>query len=745
MDTDHTTSSSSSDLSPHWAGHLEPGVVQLIGSKLDHPYVPGAVHLASICQAWRAAAEQTHGLLIKWHSRQLLPSDDSGQRQQQVLLSLHPWLSRMGPQLGSVEVVSQEDKGGADLLPVYVALNSFATSAATAGKPFRIERLGLPLTPSLSLPPPDTLVAALPFLRHLSLPLDTWVEEGMREGMDAFFVALGDLHHLSSLEVGLRITSPFQPEEQPLLTWERLLEAAPKQLQQLSVRVIDLPITHGPPPEVAYTWEALKPFTALQRLQLGNVAAGCDLSPLTQLQALTSLGIKQKEYDDAILQQLLPVKGLLQDLRLGYLEAKDEQDFKQLTALTSLTKTGGLYVECRLPQEVAAGLQRLEWSMFDNSRSPMRPANSSVAGQELAKCAGSSSSSSSSSSGSSGSGAGKQLAKSSSSTSSSSGTNTTSSSSSSTGEGTSNTHTSTSSSSSSSKLKELRLVGEAWTRDAAGTAEALQQLTGLTSLGFSCQRVPGSAAIDYSAWPSQPPMQHLKQLRRLAVPVELLATEEPWLGGLGHLTQLQLAVEWSEKTAAGTWGPEQVFGADQAKVLANLHSCSSTLKVVEVELVMFYPQDKTRVEVLPVVPAVRAWFKRQLPGVYTVLTWRCEMDMDEEEMFQMTDDWENGYPGPDEMDEEEEWGPAEDGFPHEHYEGDEEGHAPAQDEYWVTPDDYVPLEAHEHAPEAGAEEGQGEEEWDGDSYELTSEDLRNGYEICMEDLQAMKVDGEEQP
>jgi hypothetical protein len=714
MNAVHDASSSSSgDLSPNWAGHLEHGLLQLIGSKLEHPYVPGTVHLARICRAWRAAAEGARGISISWYSRQLVPGEEQEARQQEVLRSLNPWFQRMGRQVASLEIVSQEAHGGADLLAVYVAFNSFAKAAAAAGKPLRMERLGFPLTPSLSLPPPAQLAAALPFLRHLSVPVDIELVGCVQGERAAFFRALGGLRHLSSLEVGLRTSSPFHSPEQFTECWEQLLEAAPKQLQQLSVRVTDPSVYDDqlPPAEVVYTCEPLEPFTQLQRLELGSVAAGCDLSPLTQLQSLKRLGIKQKDWDDANLQQLLPVKELLQDLKLGYTKAADEEHLQQLTTLTALTTTGGLYVACPLPQQVAAGLQRLEWGLYDNSNSKLRPANSSMAGQELAKCSSSGSgsgggSSSGSSSSSSGGGDGGSC----------------SGSRSSSGNSASSSSRGGCGSSSSSKLRELKLVGDAWTRPSAAAGEALRHLTGLTSFAFGSKRRPGAAANDWGTWSSQPPMQHLKQLRSLALPVELLATEQLWLGGLGHLTRLRLEVEWSGVTATGTWRPEQVLGSDQAKVLANLRSCSTTLKVMEVDLLLLYPEGMSREEALPVVPAVKAWFKRQVPGVYLVFTWHADMDMDEEEMWAMMDDWAQ-------EDVADGW-----------YDGEGEGEEDAVGYY-------VPSEN----PEAYDVEGEEEQEGppgphldDDEVYYLTEEDMQHGYEVCMEDLEALRLQEEQE-
>jgi hypothetical protein len=268
------------------------------------------------------------------------------------------------------------------------------------------------------------------------------------------------------------------------------------------------------------------------------------------------------------------VKGLLQDLYVDGLLTVDEQHLKQLTHLTSLTMAwGGPEVQCPLPPEVAVGLHKLNWNLEDSGSHD-------------------SDSSSSSSSSSTGRTAGQQLAQ------------------------------------CSTKLQDLQLRGAAWTQVAVGAAAALRQLTGLTSFGLHCMRQPGAPAMDLGCWPSRAPLQHLKQLCNLAVPVELLATEQPWLGGLSHLTRLRLAVEWSKKIAAGLWGPQEVFGAAQGKIQANLVSCWPGLKVVEVDIFLLYPffgGGKDGADTI--VPAVEGWLKRQLPGVSLVLTWRHNTDV----------------------------------------------------------------------------------------------------------------------
>jgi hypothetical protein len=184
-----------------------------------------------------------------------------------------------------------------------------------------------------------------------------------------------------------------------------------------------------------------------------------------------------------------------------------------------------------------------------------------------------------------------------------------------------------------SKLQDLQLRGDAWTQDDVGAAAALRQLTGLTSFGLHCVRAPVSTtAMELGSWPSQPPLQHLKQLRSLAVPVELLTTQQPWLGGLVHLTrlQLQLAVGWCKRAAGGGWVPQDVFGGAQGKVQANLVSCWPGLKVLAVHFDLLYGPRGRQQDVQPVVPAVQAWLREQLPGVQLVLTWRADRDRSQE-------------------------------------------------------------------------------------------------------------------
>jgi hypothetical protein len=544
-----------------------------MGSKLGHPHVPGVVHLSSICKAWQAAAQQTRGLTITWHSHQLKPYENESSRQQQVERSFRPWLARWGPQVDSFIIVSSGPWGGADLDILWCILNDAAKAAAAAGQPLRLQHLALPFTPAVTRGPPTALMQALPFLAHLSLSLDTWPHHTMPERMGSFLSALGNLHHLHTLEVGLRVDTPWVDQQGPLRCWQALLEAAPTQLQALSVQLIHRDSTYQGLMEVPYTWEPLAPFSQLQRLVVGDIAAGHDLAPLAhQLPALTSLGVKYT--CGGSIQPLVAVKGLLRDLQIQGLCSGDQQHLEQLTHLTSLTMTWGRAqaTQCPLPQVVAAGLQQLDWTL-DGSSSSSRGGR--TPGQQLAQC-------------------------------------------------------------SSSKLVDLQLRGAAWTQEAAGAAEALRQLTGLTSFGLHCMRKASAPAVRLGTWPSQPPLAHLKQLRSLAVPVELLGTEQPWLGGLPHLTRLHMAVEWSSETAAGAWGPGEVFGWGQASILANLHSCWPTLKVLEVHIALLYVGRVTGA--LPVVAAVEGWLKQQLPGVYVVLTWRADHDVSQHYMAAMLAD-----------------------------------------------------------------------------------------------------------
>jgi hypothetical protein len=458
----------------------------------------------------------------------------------------------------SFQLAAEDMWGGVDYDVVCDAFTATATAAAAAGEPLRLQRLHIPFMASMLLPPPSALVTALPFLRHLSISLDAWGQRGVPKEVGPFLIALSGLHHLQSLALGMWDADHLvtDEEEHPLRWWEQVLEAAPKQLQQLSVQLLRARAPYGPRATLAYTWEALAPFTQLRQLKLDNVAAECDLAPLTHLPALTSLGIKQTK-DDGNIQPLVAVQGLLRDLHVDTLRADQQQYLEQLTALTSLTMTWsfGSCSQCPVPQQVAAGLRRLDWTLGKG----IEIRDSVAAGQQLAKCSG--------------------------------------------------------------KLQDLQLRGQAWADDlaAVAVAGALRQLTGLTAFGLHCVPSPKSA-ISLTAWRSQLPMQHLKQLRSLALPMELLAAAHGWLGGLEHLSRLHMTVGWARPADGDTWGPEQVFGAHEARLLANLRSCSS-LGVFEAHVVLTNVKGGFLVEGLPVVPAVKAWLKRQLPGVYTLLTW----------------------------------------------------------------------------------------------------------------------------
>jgi hypothetical protein len=236
---------------------------------------------------------------------------------------------------------------------VWCLLNDIAKAAAAAGQPLRLRRLQLPFTPCSTWGLPTALALSLPFLRHLALTMDTWPQGRQPDQVGPFLRALSGLAHLQVLEVGLRVDTPWVQlhQQAPLRCWGLLLEAAPKQLQRLSVQIIHENSTYKGLLEVAYPLEPLAPFTQLQRLQLGDIAAGHDLSPLVKLPALTSLGIKHT--CGSGLEQLVAVKGLLRDLHVenrGLLPV-DEPHLEQLTHLTSLTMTWGKTgAPCPLPQ-----------------------------------------------------------------------------------------------------------------------------------------------------------------------------------------------------------------------------------------------------------------------------------------------------------------------------------------------------------------------------------------------------------
>jgi hypothetical protein len=258
-------------------------------------------------------------------------------------------------------------------------------AAAAAGNPLPLQQLLLPVGARLEAPYSRTtsLVAALPHLRHLCLPVRTW-EEGDNQpawyggpseaDVDSFLAALGSLQHLTSLEVTLVPGSGWQAPWDARPHWKALLEAAPKQLQHLAVRFRRwdrLPLT--------YTWEPLAALPHLKQLHLDAVWQQ-DLSPLAALPSLTSLGLQWVGND---WEPLVAVQEVLRDLEVGWVSPANRPHLQQLVKLTRLTLTNGDMPTPGIPQEVANGLQHLDWALW-------RDGGSRRGVQKLAGCSSSS-------------------------------------------------------------------------------------------------------------------------------------------------------------------------------------------------------------------------------------------------------------------------------------------------------------------------------------------------------------------
>jgi hypothetical protein len=190
------------------------------------------------------------------------------------------------------------------------------------------------------------------------VPLWEFDTAGNKKATAAFLAALSGLHHLTSLEVGLIGTWSLYPWAVTDDNWQQLLQAAPKQLQRLVVRV-----AHdkgaGLRFDMVYSWEPLAAFTQLKQLQVGQVDCQQDLAPLAALPSLTSLGL---QWGNRVWKPLVAVKGVLQDLDVYDVSASNQEHLQQLTNLTSLIVREA--EECRsIPEQVASRLQRLDWGL----------------------------------------------------------------------------------------------------------------------------------------------------------------------------------------------------------------------------------------------------------------------------------------------------------------------------------------------------------------------------------------------
>jgi hypothetical protein len=548
---------------PDWDSGLDMGTLQLIGSKLDRPDVPGVVHLSSVCRSWRAAARQTPGLAITWciHDMSKQHFLAWGIHREQVFeKSMQPWLLTMASQLDTLRMQSTNPGGHYEHV-VCAALAEAARKAAAAGKPLPLRRLQLPLRLGGWYRTWSLQQAPLPHLRCLSLYLG-----GQPFRQAQLLAALGDIHHITSLEVGLQRPSSSEPRAPPWAPLEEVLGVAPKQLQHLALRVDSVEGPGGAqsdrPRRISYSWAPLAAFPHLKQLQLGAVRVK-DLAPLASLPSLTSLGLQCKGKD---WQPLVAVKGVLRELEVGTVTAAVVPHLEQLTCLTSLSVKNGTGLSS-LPQQVASGLQHLDWGLVEG---PDRR-----------------------------------------------GTTTTSSSSSSGGGGSDKDPvTQRLQHCSSSNLQDLQLRGSAWLQD-RGAAEVVQRQTALTSFGLHAVMVRGAPETALSPWRALLPMAHLQQLRRLVLPCPLLATPGTWLGGLPHLTSLRLAVAWP-----APWDKDYAFGnrTSSRQVVSNLRSCWSGLKVLEVDLTLTYSKGYIVPSSGELVPGVRSLLRRELPGVHLLLS-----------------------------------------------------------------------------------------------------------------------------
>jgi hypothetical protein len=387
----------------------------------------------------------------------------------------------------------------------------------------------------------------------------------------AFFEVLPGLKQLQSLEVILRPWSRVLPGL-PLSYWQQLLEAAPKQLQQLSFSVFDIRELEQYPLRLAYNWAPLAAFTQLRQLRVDGIAAGVDLAPLAQLPALDSFSTRQ--VGPAVLEPLLVVKGLLRELDVGWVPPGQQEHLEQLTHITSLSLTADKRPGSCLPVKVAAGLQRLDWTAEFYYSSSSSSSGSSGSGGLLAGC-------------------------------------------------------------SSSNLRDLQLRGQGWNTNQAA-AEAVQQLTGLTAFGL--HSLSGERNREAGPWFGWDALMPLRQLRSLALPQRRLNAPPcsdgiPHLGRFPHLTRLVVAassagVQGTGNANRSTWPVEEVLSlcpADKQRLLANLRSCSASLKVLEVDLLL-HPLDSPVDQLTAPYAgaAVRAALQQALPGVYVLVRGHVE-------------------------------------------------------------------------------------------------------------------------
>jgi hypothetical protein len=389
-----------------------------------------------------------------------------------------------------------------DVQAIWAALTSAATAAAAAGTPLPLQELRLPLQQlqmtfeqvysfptGNPLPPPPALLAALPRLQRLAMPiLDIWwdpkrpwtheYEKPAVGDKAATLAALVGLRHLSSLEVVLRpMDITWGSHMDGPTCWQEVLEAAPKQLQQLPFRIMHR--HHYRPLKVAYDWAPLAASTQLQQLRVDNVEAGVELTPLAQLPPLKRLSLQQPRA--AALEPLLVVKGLLQELEVGHVPPEQLQHLEQFTCLTSLTLAKDKEPGCLLPGQVAAGLCQLDWTLEPDVLGRTRRARGR-----------------STDSSSSGSGSGSDFSSSSSNSDS-------------------YNDVDLLAGCSSVTLRDLQLRGQGWVPQRAAAA-AVQQLTGLTSFGLHAAAGEPLQGLEPgpSPWLSLLPMQGLRQLRRLS-------------------------------------------------------------------------------------------------------------------------------------------------------------------------------------------------------------------------------------
>jgi hypothetical protein len=156
--------------------------------------------------------------------------------------------------------------------------------------------------------------------------------------------------------------------------WEQLLEAAPKQLQQLSVRY-QQGTQQWRSLLVGYTWAPLAAFPQLQQLRLDALYAKHPRRLLRKLPALTSLGL---QWQGDNWQPLVEAQEVLRELQVGSVVGSNAEHLKQLTCLTSLSMHNGNALTS-LPEQVASRLQHLDWGLWpsrgssSSGRGAMRP------------------------------------------------------------------------------------------------------------------------------------------------------------------------------------------------------------------------------------------------------------------------------------------------------------------------------------------------------------------------------------